>query len=113
DKVRQLGLSLPQSVTITPQASPTTTTSSGTSSGGGSTPTTPSNFTLNSLAHLNATNFAVGISGATLDALLNDADTRILQNPSIRATDGQKAQLKIGQRIPYATGSYNAGVSTG
>jgi len=113
DKVRQLGLSLPQSVTITPQASPITTTSSGTSSGGGTTPTTPSNFTLNSLAHLNATNFAVGISGATLDALLNDADTRILQNPSIRATDGQKAQLKIGQRIPYATGSYNAGVSTG
>jgi general secretion pathway protein D len=113
DKVRELGLSLPQSVSITPQASPITTTSSGTSSGSGTTPTTPSNFTLNSLAHLNATNFAVGISGATLNALLTDGDTRILQNPSIRATDGQKAQLKIGQRIPYATGSYNAGVSTG
>jgi general secretion pathway protein D len=113
DKVRQLGLSLPQSVSITPQASPVTTTSSGSSSGTGDTPVTPSNFTLNSLAHLNATNFAVGISGATLNALLTDGDTRILQNPSIRATDGQKAQLKIGQRIPYATGSYNAGVSTG
>ncbi|HEV2709031.1 MAG TPA: cohesin domain-containing protein [Edaphobacter sp.] len=114
DKVRQLGLSLPQSVSITPQASPTTAaSSSGSSSGTGDTPVTPSNFTLNSLAHLNATNFAVGISGATLNALLTDGDTRILQNPSIRATDGQKAQLKIGQRIPYATGSYNAGVSTG
>ncbi len=30
-----------------------------------------------------------------------DADTRILQNPNIRATDGQRATLKIGQRIPY------------
>lgn len=115
DKVRQLGLTLPQSVSITPQASPTTTASgSGTGTGTGGTPAAAvSNFTLNSLAHLNATNFAVGINGATLNALLTDADTRILQNPSIRATDGQKAQLKIGQRIPYATGSYNAGVSTG
>lgn len=117
DKMRKLGLTLPQQVTVTPQAIPGSTNS------GGSNPTngnnnngnnnTPSNFTLNSLAHLNANNFAVGISGATLDALLSDSDTRILQNPSIRATDGQQAQLKIGQRIPIATGSYNAGVATG
>ncbi len=49
----------------------------------------------------------------TLTALLSDSDTRILQNPSIRATDGQRATLKIGSKIPIATGSYNAGVSTG
>lgn len=114
DRMRQLGLILPQSISLTPQASPTTTSSSSSSSSSGTgTTTTPSNFTLNSLAHLNATNFAVGITGATLNALLTDADTRILQNPSIRATDGQRAQFKIGQRIPIATGSYNAGVSTG
>jgi general secretion pathway protein D len=113
DKMRKLGLTLPQQVSITPQATPgTTTTTSGSSTDNG-TNTTPSNFTLNSLAHLNATNFAVGISGATLDALLTDTDTRILQNPNIRATDGQRATLKIGQKIPIATGSYNAGVSTG
>ncbi|MEO6909627.1 MAG: cohesin domain-containing protein [Edaphobacter sp.] len=114
DKMRKLGLTLPQQVSITPQATPGTvsTTSSGTTPGG-TTPTAPSNFTLNSLAHLNATNFAVGINGATLDALLTDADTRILQNPNIRATDGQRATLKIGQKIPIATGSYNAGVSAG
>jgi general secretion pathway protein D len=114
---RNLGITLPQSVTITPQATPGTSTtsgSSGTGTGTGTgTPTNPSNFTLNSLAHLNANNFAVSISGGTLNALLNDADTRILQNPSIRATDGQRATMKIGSRIPIATGSYNAGVSTG
>ena len=115
DKVRKLGLTLPQQVSLTPQANPNTTTptTGGSTPGTGGATTTASNFTLNSLAHLNANNFAVGISGATLDALLTDADTRILQNPSIRATDGQKATLKIGQRIPIATGSYNAGVSTG
>jgi general secretion pathway protein D len=110
---RNLGIILPQSITITPQATPTTTSSSTTTTTTTPTGTTTSNFTLNSLAHLNANNFAVGITGATANALLSDADTRILQNPSIRATDGQRATMKIGSKIPVATGSYNAGVSTG
>jgi len=110
---RNIGITLPTSITLTPQANPNTTTTTSSSSTTTGTSTTPSNFTLNSLAHLNANNFAVGLSGGTLNALLSDADTRILQNPSIRATDGQPATLKIGQRIPIATGSYNAGVSTG
>jgi general secretion pathway protein D len=111
---RNLGITLPQSVTITPQANPnaTATSTTNTSTTGGTT-TTTSNFTLNSLAHLNANNFAVAITGGTVNALLTDSNTRILQNPSIRATDGQRATLKIGQKIPIATGSYNAGVSTG
>jgi len=106
EKMRKLGITLPQSITITPQANPTTTTSS-------STTTTTNPLTLNTLANINANNFGVTIPAATLDALLTDSDTRILQNPRIRATDGQRANLKIGSRIPIATGSYNAGVSTG
>jgi general secretion pathway protein D len=113
DKMRNIGITLPQSATITPQANPNLTTTTSTTSSTTGTTTTPSNFTLNSLAHLNANNFGVSISPATVNLLLNDTDTRILQNPSIRATDGQHALLKIGQRIPIATGSYNAGVSTG
>jgi general secretion pathway protein D len=112
DKMRKLGITLPQSITVTPQASPSTTTSSSSSSSSGTT-TTPNAFTLNTLGNINATNFGVAIPSATLDALLTDNDTRILQNPRIRATDGQRANLKIGQRIPVATGSYNAGVATG
>jgi general secretion pathway protein D len=112
DKVRNLGITLPQSITITPQATPSSS-SSGSSSGSGTSTTTTSNFTLNSLANINATNFAVSIPAGTLNALLTDSDTRILQNPRVRATDGQRANLKIGQKIPIATGSYNAGVSTG
>jgi general secretion pathway protein D len=107
-----LGITLPQSITLTPQANPNTTTTGSTSTTTNGT-TTTSNFTLNTLAHLNANNFAVSISGGTLNALLSDADTRVLQNPSLRATDGQRATMKIGEKIPVATGSYNAGVSTG
>jgi general secretion pathway protein D len=114
DRLRNLGITWPQSITITPQATPGTSTTTGsTGTGTGTSNTTPNNFTLNSLAHLNANNFGVAITGGTVNALLTDTDTRILQNPSIRATDGQRAQLKIGQKIPIATGSYNAGVSTG
>ncbi|ADW68743.1 cohesin domain-containing protein [Granulicella tundricola] len=120
DKVRTLGITLPQSIGLTPQlsnanststTSSTTTTSTTTTSS--TTTSSTSSLTLNNLAHLNATNFAVSITGGTLNALLTDGDTRILQNPRIRATDGQRATLKIGSKIPIATGSYNAGVSTG
>ncbi len=115
DKVRNLGITLPQSIGLTPQASPLTATSTTTSSTGtsGTTNTTSSTFTLNSLANINATNFAVTITGGTLNALLTDSDTRILQNPRIRATDGQRATLKIGTKIPVATGSFNSGAATG
>jgi general secretion pathway protein D len=107
-----LGITLPTSFGLTPQANPNTVTNSSTAASGTGT-TTPNNFTLNTLAHLNANNFGVTLGGGTLNALLSDSDTRILQNPSIRATDGQRATIKIGQKIPVATGSYNAGVSTG
>src|SRR6202012_501206 len=97
DRMRNIGITPPQSATFTLQANPNTTTTSGsTSTTTGTGTTTPNPFTLNTLAHLNANNIGVTIGPATVNALLSDADTRILQNPSIRATDGQRAQLKIG-----------------
>jgi general secretion pathway protein D len=110
DKIRNLGITLPQSFGLTPQASTANSTTSSTTT---STTSTTSNFTLNTLANLNATNLAVTVSGGTVNALLSDADTRVLQNPRIRATDGQRATLKIGSKIPVATGSYSAGAATG
>ncbi len=110
DKIRNLGITLPTSIGLTPQVA--TTSSTSTTSTTTTTTSSTSAFTLNTLAHLNATNFAVTLSGGTLNALLTDSDTRILQNPRVRATDGQRATLKIGSKIPVATGSYSAGVST-
>ena len=116
DKLRTLGITLPQSFGLTPQTSNTTssnsTSSTSTSTGTSTTGTTSTNLTLNTLGNLNATNFAVTVTGGTVNALLTDNDTRILQNPRIRATDGQRAQLKIGEKIPVATGSYSSTLST-
>jgi general secretion pathway protein D len=56
--------------------------------------------------HLSTRDFSVAVPSVAASAILNDTRTHILQNPQVRATDGQKATLKIGQRIPYATGSF-------
>jgi type II secretory pathway component GspD/PulD (secretin) len=73
------------------------------------TTTSTNNLSLYNLAHLKATDFAVTIGSATANLLLTDSNTKILQNPRIRATDAQKATMKIGERIPIATGSYQTG----
>jgi general secretion pathway protein D len=55
-------------------------------------------------------NLAVTIGTATANFLYNDTSTKIIQNPQIRALDGQKASLKIGDRVPVATGSFQPGI---
>jgi general secretion pathway protein D len=115
DKSRTLGLSPPTSATVTLQDNigSTTTTTGTTTSGTGATITSgtgTSGINLNTLANLNATNFQVTIPSANLSALMGDTDTKMLQNPQVRALDNQKATLKIGERVPVATGSFQPGI---
>jgi general secretion pathway protein D len=65
---------------------------------------------LNTLGNLNATDFQVSIGSANLSAVMGDSDTKMLQNPQVRALDNQKATLKIGERVPVATGSFQPGI---
>lgn len=115
DKARTLGIQPPTSATV--QLAPnvtSSTTSSATGSGGntvtGTTSTTTNNVTLNTLANLTAKDFQVSIPAANFSALMTDANTKIIQDPQIRALDNQKATLKIGDRIPVATGSFQPGI---
>jgi general secretion pathway protein D len=55
----------------------------------------------------------VTLPNFTANALLNDSTTRIIQNPELRSIDGQAAKLNIGDRVPVATGSFQAGVGVG
>lgn len=113
DTTNTIGIQLPGSFGLQlqpPNAYNTTNTS--TTNGISTTPTNTQNLTLDNVAHLNSTEFAVTVGQATANMLLADTDTKVLQNPSIRATDGQKADLKIGTRIPVATGSYQTGAAT-
>jgi general secretion pathway protein D len=116
DKMRNLGISPPTSATV--QLQPNVTNNSGTGTGGtGGTGTgtgtqtgTSNSINLNRLANLDATDFQVTIPPATATALLSDTNTKLIQNPQIRALDGQKATLKIGDRVPVATGSFQPGI---
>jgi general secretion pathway protein D len=42
--------------------------------------------------------------------VFSNAGTKIIQSPRIRASDNQKASLKIGDRVPVATGSFQPGI---
>ena len=88
DKLREIGLSPPTSFSV----------SSGSSQ------------TLNQIGRTSA--YSMSIGQAAVDFLLTDSDTRILQSPRLRAVDGQKATLKLGEKIPIATGSYTVPTST-
>ena len=88
DKLRNIGISPPTSLAVTVSSS----------------------ATLNQIGRSSSYSYSLG--QAAVDLLLTDSDTRIIQNPSLRAVDGQKATLKIGERIPVATGSYTTATSS-
>jgi len=108
-KLKQLGIQYPfQGGTSNPSISfqsPTVTSSSTTTSSTTSSTSTSSGLTLNSLAHLNATDFAVSIPSSSVAFLMNDSNTNVIQRPQMRSVDGQKATLKIGERVPIAVGT--------
>jgi general secretion pathway protein D len=103
DRARDLGLypaTVTSSGTITPGlqgglvfAPPSSSSSTTTSTG----------ISLNTLG---IKDYALVVPSAVANAVLNDTGTHILQNPQVRSTDGQTAKLSIGQRVPYATGSF-------
>jgi len=111
DKARNLGIAPGQtaSIAVVPPGTTTTTTNPTTTG----TNTNTATLTLQNLAHLNGSDYAVTLPGFTINALLNDSTTKIIQDPEVRSLDGQQAKLRIGDRVPIATGSFQAGVGVG
>jgi general secretion pathway protein D len=108
---KTLGVSPPTSLTVQLQPNVSTSSSSSSSTSSATTTTTSGgSLNLNQLANLNATDFQVTIPPANVSALFSDSATKLIQNPQIRSVDGQKASLKIGERIPIATGSFQPGI---
>jgi general secretion pathway protein D len=107
DRLRDLGILPGQqaSVAITNGTTSTNTT--------GGTNNTNNGLTFNNLRHLNSNDYSVTLPSLTANAVLTDTYTKIIQNPEIRSVDGQTAKLKVGDRIPVATGSFQAGVGVG
>src|SRR5467141_86654 len=96
DRLHTIGTTVPTSTSIALQAAPAGV---GTVNIGG----------------LNGGTFAVAVPGGSFSFLMSDSNTKVLQNPRIRVLDNGKATLKIGDRVPIATGSFSSagGVSGG
>jgi general secretion pathway protein D len=102
DYLRKLGISpdTSASLTFTPRAFSNSSKSSGNTT-----------LPLNELRDLSSADYSVQLPGATAQALLSDSSTQIIQDPQIRILDGQAAKLRIGDRVPVATGSFSAGTA--
>lgn len=101
NKLRNIGISPPTSFSVTANSNTTTNSDGSTSS---------TSTTLNQLGRSSSYSYTLGQAAAEL--LLQDSETRVLQNPSVRAIDGQEASINIGSRIPIATGSFSTPTTT-
>jgi general secretion pathway protein D len=90
-------------------ATSTTTTTTTTGTTGSST---GSFVALSQLGHIGSSQFSTTLPGAMLQAVMSDSRTKIQESPEVRVSDGQKVSLKIGEKYPYATGSFQPGVGT-
>jgi general secretion pathway protein D len=109
DRIRTLGNVLPTSVSAAivgaPGVAPVTGNGSANSSSG---------LVLNTGGISGVGGFAVAVpSTATFTFLASDSNTKLLQNPQIRALNNEKATLRIGDRVPIATGSFQPGIIGG
>jgi general secretion pathway protein D len=91
--LRQLGILPPQGTTVTAGA------------GSGGTSTSGNAFPLNKLPTTTA-QYTMTIPPVTAQFLATSSNTRLLQNPRIRATDGKLASIRIGEQFPIASGSF-------
>ena len=97
--INNWGTTVPTSTTIT--AVPAGGTTSGSSS------------PVVKIGSINGNNLVVPIPSLTFTLLMSDSHTKVLQRPQVRALDNEKATLKIGDRIPIATGSFAPGIGAG
>ncbi|HXA83346.1 MAG TPA: cohesin domain-containing protein [Methylomirabilota bacterium] len=111
DRMRDLGILPGQSASIA--INPNSTTNNNNIVSNNSNNTAPGTVTLNQLTHLNQNDVVLALPSATANFLLTDSTTRVIQNPEVRSLEGQPAKLNIGDRVPVATGSFQAGVGVG
>ncbi len=109
DRLRDLGILPGQSASITFNPGTTSSTTTGT----GSTSTSSNNGVPLKGFTCCANYYSVTLPSATANFILTDTTTKIIQNPEIRSVDGQPAKLRVGSRVPIATGSFQAGVGVG
>ena len=111
DRLRNIGITPPTSVSAS-FSNPGTTSTNSSSATSTATNSTATIDQLINNPHIFTEGYSVTMPSATANFLMTDTSTQILDDPEIRVVDGQTAKLRIGDRIPVATGSFQAGIGT-
>jgi len=104
-----------EAATTTTAATTTSNTTASTTTGGTSTTGTGSSTTgtaipFSHIGQVNAGDWSTVLPSAVFTATLSDTRTKVLQSPQLRSVDGQKASMKIGEKEPTASGSFQPGL---
>ena len=68
---------------------------------------------LSELGQLGRDSFSATIPSIQLGQLYTRVKGRVLQNPTLRASDGEEATFKVGTQQPIASGSFSTGIGGG
>ena len=96
-------------ISFTPRSS-ITVPAGGSSTGTGTGTAATTSIPVSNIGQVSSRDFSLTLPGGLLNALMNDTNSRVLQSPQVRAVDGQKVSMKIGEKVPYASGSFQPGI---
>ena len=102
DKLDQLGLQLqPRAIGATVVSPGTGVTNLGAAVGAGA-------FTWGQLKQINVNSFGFTIPSATLTFVKDNTEAELLAKPQLRISEGQKAQLLIGDKVPIPVSTFQS-----
>ncbi len=70
-------------------------------------------FTWDQLKDISIRSFGFTLPSITYSFIKNNTDAELLAKPQMRISEGQKAQLVIGDRVPIPTTTFNTGTTVG
>jgi general secretion pathway protein D len=70
-------------------------------------------FTWDQLRDISIRSFGFTLPSITYSFIKNNTDAELLAKPQLRISEGQKAQLVIGDRVPIPTTTFNTGTTIG
>ena len=105
-KTQELGLLLSLYGTTASAPAPGGKTDLGSDVGAG-------NFTWDQLRALSIRSFGFTLPTVTYNLIKNNTDAELLAKPQLRISEGQKAQLIIGDQVPIPTTSFNTSTTIG
>ena len=116
----ELGITYPQSISallVNPSTAPTGTTSTTTPPppSGTTTPPPPTQnvITLDALKKLSLSQYGFTVPNFTINLIKTATDAQVLAKPEMRISEGEKAQLVIGDRVPIPTTTFNTQTALG